>query len=68
MAGRDEEFKEKIRSLGFPRKTGQSEKVPVINEDDGSIGGYHTKHWDGRQDAHVMLKPVVGKGGAQEGA
>ena len=67
MAGRDEEFKEKIKSLGFPRKFGQSEKVPVVDERDGKVGGYHTKHWDGRQDANVIARPVGAKSGVQKG-
>ena len=62
------EFAEKVRSLGFPRKMGQSEKVPVRNEDTGNFdGGYHLKHWDGRQDAHVVAAPVKGFAQAQEG-
>ena len=63
-----EDFKEKVKSLGFPRKVGQSEKVPVLDERDGSIGGYHIKHWDGRQDAHITPKPVEGFARAQEGS
>lgn len=53
-----EEFKRKLQSLSFPRKMGQSEKVPVTDERDGSVGGYHVKHWDGRQDAHITPRTV----------
>jgi hypothetical protein len=59
--------KEKWQSIGFLRKKGQKEKVPVVDEDTGEVGGYHVKHWDGRQDAHITPKPVVGGGKTQEG-
>lgn len=55
------EFAEKLRSLSFPRKTGQTERKPVINENDGTTAGYHDVHWDGSQDANAKLKPVVAK-------
>jgi hypothetical protein len=43
------EFREKVRSLGFPRKMGASErKVEVA---DGRKVVETTEHWDGRQDA-----------------
>lgn len=61
------EFQEKLSSLGFPRKLGASEKVPVTDERDGSVGGYHVVHWDGRQDAHINTKPVTVRVEAQEG-
>jgi len=62
----DEEFVEKLRSLSFPRKVGTKKKKPVIDERDGSIGGYEIEHWDGSQDAHVLLKPVKSKARAQK--
>lgn len=37
---------------------GTTQRKDVIDDRDGSRGGYHTEHWDGRQDAHVMAKPV----------
>lgn len=52
------EFADKLRSLSFPRKHGQTERRPVINENDGSVGGYHTIRWDGSQDAEITPKPV----------
>ena len=67
MAGRDEEFVAKLRSLSFPRKAGQSEKRPVVNEIDGSDGGHHVIHWDGRQDAFVRPSPVGARARPQEG-
>lgn len=53
--------KEKLQSLGFPRKMGKTERKVVKNEDDGSDAGYHDVHWDGSQDAHVTPKPVAVK-------
>jgi hypothetical protein len=47
------EYAEKLRSLGFARRRGSSERKPVVNEDDGKIGGYHIEHWDDSQDAEV---------------
>lgn len=67
MSSEENEFQRKIRSLGFPRKFGQSEKRPVVDERDGSIGGHHVVHWDGSQDAHVIAGPVRGFGRPQEG-
>jgi hypothetical protein len=52
------EFKEKLRSLSFPRKYGQVERQQVINQDDGSAAGQHVVRWDGSQDAEVNLKPI----------
>lgn len=61
MKGEPLEFKEKLRSLSFPRKVGQTERVPVQDEDDGVVRGYHDVHWDGSQDAHVTPKTVVSR-------
>jgi hypothetical protein len=57
--------KEKWKTLGFLKKKGQKEKVPVLNEDTGEVGGFHVKHWDGRQDAHVMPRGVKASGEAK---
>lgn len=54
-------FKEKLRSLSFPRKLGATERKPVTNEDDGSKAGYHEVRWDGSQDAHVIPKTVTSR-------
>lgn len=61
-----ESFKEKLRSISFPRKLGQSEKVPVINDDNGKIAGHHTVHWDGKQDANAYLSPIAVKAKTRE--
>lgn len=51
-------FKEKVQSLSFPRKMGQSEHKPVIDERDGTVGGKQVEHWDGSQDAVVRPKTL----------
>ena len=52
-------WKETIgKGFGTGRKAGQSRKHPVTDERDGSNGGFHTEHWDGRQDATVNIKPI----------
>jgi len=61
------EFKEKVQSLQFSKGLkGSTKRTPVIDERDGSTGGYQTEHWDDRQDAHVTIKPVSIKARAQE--
>jgi hypothetical protein len=55
------DYKEKLQSLSFPRKYGATERKPVINEDDGKLGGFHTVRWDGSQDAHVIPKTIKPK-------
>jgi hypothetical protein len=52
------EFAEKLRSLSFPRKYGQTERQKVINENDGSVAGHHVVRWDGSQDAEITPKPI----------
>lgn len=54
-----DEYKAKLRSVGFSTRQGTSKRKPVIDDRDGSIGGYETEHWNGSQDAEVVLKPVV---------
>jgi hypothetical protein len=53
------EFADKLRSLSFPRKYGATERRPVVNEDDGSIGGHHVIRWDGSQDAEITPRPIA---------
>lgn len=31
----------------------------MIDERDGGVGGFHTKHWDGRQDATVVQREPI---------
>lgn len=61
------DFKEKIKGLGFLSKRGQSIKKSVIREDDGTVGGYYTEHWDDRQDAVVQPKTIKLKAEIQDG-
>jgi hypothetical protein len=56
-----EEFKDKIKSIGFSTKRGTSVRKPVVNEETGTPGGYHVEHWDGSQDAHVVPQTVTTK-------
>lgn len=44
------EYLDKLRGLGFPRKQGQSE-TRVVREQGALLET--TEHWDGRQDATV---------------
>lgn len=62
MSDEEPTFKEKLESLSFPRKAGQSEVKPVVNEYTGKQGGVQVEHWDGSQDAHVFVEPVKGFG------
>lgn len=61
------EFAKKLRSLAFPRKYGQTERQPVVNEDDGSVAGHHVVRWDGSQDAEITLKPIETSAKVQKG-
>ena len=46
------------KNISAPRKWGGSEKRPVVDERDGTVGGYHVVHWDDHQDAVVMPKSI----------
>ena len=52
------EFQEKLKSLSFGRKTGQSERKVITDERDGSIAGVVTEHWDGSSDAAARPKSI----------
>ena len=52
------EFQEKVRTIGVSRRRGSTERKPVIDERDGTVGGYHVEHWDDSQDAVVAAKPI----------
>lgn len=60
----NDDFKDKLQSLSFPRKSGQIERKPVRNELTGGIAGYHDVHWDGRQDAIITPDPVTARASA----
>ena len=57
-------WKETIgHGFGTGKNKGQTRKHAVTDERDGSRAGYHTEHWDGRQDATIQPKPVSTKVG-----
>ncbi len=60
------EYQKKLRSLGFSLKRGTPNRVPVINEETGRVGGYQTTHWDDHQDAEVIPEPVRATFGKEE--
>lgn len=49
--------------FGTGRRAGTTKKVPVTDERDGAVGGYHIEHWDGSQDAVINARPVNVKTG-----
>jgi hypothetical protein len=51
------EFQEKLKSLSFGKKTGQSERKVITDERDGSVAGVITEHWDG-SDAAARPKSI----------
>lgn len=50
--------KYKDKGVGFIKHKGETERVPVKDDRDGSVRGYHDKHWDGSQDAAARPRPV----------
>ena len=53
--------------FGTGRTAGQTRTHKVVNELDGTFGGTQTEHWDGRQDANVLLRPINLRTQAQGG-
>ncbi len=56
------DFGEKARSIGFLKRRGTSEASVVRRDSDGTVGGLHVEHWDGRVDAKVMPESVQLRG------
>lgn len=54
-------FRDKLLSIAAPRRFGKSETVRVPREDGPGTAGFHTKHWDGRQDAVATPGTIVVK-------
>ncbi len=52
-----ENFKEKLKTIGFNRRQGSSRRFAVKNERDGSTAGFQVEHWDGRVDDVVTPTP-----------
>ena len=48
------------KGVGFSLKIGSkpSNKTKIIDDRDGTTGGYQTEHWDDHQDAEVLAKSV----------
>ena len=46
------------KNIAVARLKGTAEKRPVVDERDGTVGGYHVVHWDDHQDAVVMPKSI----------
>lgn len=54
-----DEYRAKLRSLGFARKAGTDRTTPVIDDRTGQRVGRQTEHWDGRVDATAERVTVV---------
>lgn len=54
--------------FGTAKHKGEKKKVPVIDENNGKVGGYHVQHWDGSQDAVITPQPIGARAKPQEGA
>jgi hypothetical protein len=61
------EFGDKAKTIGAPRKRGQTKIKPVINEKDGTEAGVEVEHWDDTQDAIVRPHPIRLKPTIKEG-
>ena len=52
------EYADKLKTLSFGTKRGQSERRIVRDERDGSVAGVETEHWDGSQDGAARPKHI----------
>lgn len=52
------EYGDKLKSLSFGTKRGQSETKKITDERDGSVAGVVTEHWDGSSDAAARPKSI----------
>jgi len=52
------EYRDKLTSLSFGTKRGQSEKRLLTDERNGSVAGVEIEHWDGSQDAIARPKRI----------
>jgi hypothetical protein len=52
------DYADKLKSLSFGTKRGQSERRVITDERDGSVAGVQTEHWDGSQDAAARPKTI----------
>lgn len=58
-----DEYRDKLRSIGFPRRGGETKTTTVLRED-GTVAGQTIEHGDGRQDAVVTPPPIVARSAA----
>jgi hypothetical protein len=56
-----DEYKDKLKSLGFIAKDHPTKTTKVRRDDDGTTAGFQTEHKDGRVDATITPMPVVTK-------
>lgn len=56
----DKEFVEKAKTVGFVQKfkKGAKHATPVLNEDDGTVGGKQIEHHSGRVDAEITPQTI----------
>jgi len=52
-----DDYKAKLRTLGFVAREHKTKKIRVRNEDTGVTAGIQVEHKDGRVDAHVTPPP-----------
>ena len=46
------------KNVGVSLLKGKAHRKPVVDDRDGTVGGYEVEHWDDHQDAVVMPKSV----------
>ena len=46
------------KGVGVSLRKGKTNKKPVLDDRDGTVGGYEVEHWDDHQDAVVLPKSV----------
>ena len=63
----DREFVEKVKTIGHLHgyKPGKKHATPVINENDGTVGGQQIEHHDGSVDAVITPQTVGAKSRTQ---
>lgn len=63
----DREFVEKVKTVGHIQgyKPGKKHATPVINDNDGTVGGQQIEHHDGSVDAVVIPQTVNSRSGVQ---
>jgi hypothetical protein len=63
-----EEYKEKLRSLGFVKAGSKSStRLTRVDREDGTIAGTEREHWDGRVDGTAMPRTIHMRTKMEEG-